>query len=120
MLLYWQYGFLGIIGFFGIYLGIINSFFLTIWWWDIAIHFFAGAWAGMIGAWFFAHWRRRLSILECAFVALFVGVAWEFFELYVGSGGSVFFNYWPDTIKDLILDTLGGALSGYIVKRTMS
>lgn len=82
------------------------------------IHFFAGAWAGMIGAWFFYHWRRKLSLLECALVAFSVGVAWEFFELYVGMGGSVFLNYWPDTIKDLIMDTLGGVLSGYIVKST--
>ena len=118
MLLYFQLIAVALLGVVNLYFGVAREFYVTIWWWDIPAHFIGGVWAGFLGAWFIIHWKRRLSIFECAMFALFVGILWEIFEYVNGVGGSAgpFMGYWLDTIKDLIMDTLGGALAGYIAR----
>ena len=68
--------------------------------------------------WFGAHFKRRVSLLECVLFAFSIGVGWEIFEYYEEVGGSPFMPYWIDTTKDLIMDTLGGIFAWAFARRT--
>jgi hypothetical protein len=114
MLLYAQLAVALLVGYLNIWLGIIHIYYVTIWWWDIPTHYLAGMWVGFFAAWFLANWQRRATIVECALFALAIGMLWEIFEVYEGIGGSPFMPYWVDTIKDVMMDVLGGATAGYI------
>ena len=118
MLLYAQLFAVGLVALVNIYFGIMLGFYLTNFWWDWIAHFLGGMWAGFCGAWFFLHWGRRLTVLECALFALAIGLGWEVWEYSVGVGGSAveFMPYWADTIKDLIMDAIGGAAAGLIAQ----
>ncbi len=118
MVLYLQLSAALVIGVVNLYFGVARGFYTTIWWWDIVAHFFGGAWAAFLIAWLLVHKGRRASIIQCALFALAVGILWEIFEYMNGVGGSAgdFMGYWPDTFKDLVMDTVGGAAAGIIMR----
>lgn len=118
MLLYAQLIFVGLIEILDVHLGTALSFFYTLWWWDIPAHFLGGLWAGLFLVWFGAHFKRRVSLLQCALFAFAIGVSWELFECYEGVGGSTFMSYWIDTPKDLVMDTFGGMLAWILARRS--
>ena len=78
------------------------------------MHFLGGVWAGLFAAWLLQRYKKRFLIIQCAAIALSIGVCWEIFEFAFGIGGSLFMSYWADTIKDLCMDTLGGVVAGAI------
>ncbi len=103
-----------------LYADVYLQFGLTIWWWDILLHFLGGLWVGLAGAWVFSRIGIRLGLLQCIAIALAVGLAWELFEYIFGLIGSRFMSYEMDTIKDLCDDMLGGALAYVLLKRVRS
>ncbi len=108
---------MSIIGVLDIYFGVGQSYFWTIWWWDILLHVLGGVWAGLFGAWVAGFFGIRATFIQCILFALVIGVGWEIFEYINGLGDSVFMSYTADTIKDLFDDTLGGAFAYYLVQR---
>lgn len=91
----------------------------TLDWFDILMHFLGGFWFGYSALWilFFSGYigvpkRKDLKFfLLTAFLSAFsVGVAWEIFEyasdITFWDDGYVF-----DTVKDLVMDSLGGIVS---------
>ena len=116
MLLYAQLIVAVLVGYLNIWLGIVHIWYYTVWWWDIPTHFLAGMWVGFFAAWLLANWQKRAKVWHCALFALAIGILWEIFEVYEGTGGSPFMPYWIDTIKDLTMDVLGGALAGFLAK----
>lgn len=86
-----------------------------IWWWDSLEHFLGGLCIG-----FFAlvlaeickiRKRRMLFVLACVLVA---GLAWEGMEYAVNLTDSPFMSYRMDTVKDMILDLMGGYIAARI------
>ena len=99
------------------WLGIDKNLYLSVWWWDIPTHFLGGVWAGLFAAWLFKMRRRKISIMQCVGFAFAIGLGWEVFEFTEGLSGSPFMPYWVDTLKDLLVDSLGGACAGTLVPR---
>lgn len=104
------------------FLGTANHFFIRFWWWDKMLHGFSGlifANLGFLIAMYLDHSQKRNSEFSRILVALFSfcfaiasGAIWEIYEysmdqsfgtLYQGVGID-------DTMRDIILDTLGALL----------
>lgn len=113
--------------FLSLFLGSAADFYYRFWWWDIALHAGSGFLFGIVGfmVLFLLNQTDRLPpgirpVFLCFFgvtFAVFVGVLWEIFEFTVDS-------FFPsinmqsvetgvkDTMKDLIVDTLGACIVG--------
>ncbi|MES2985514.1 MAG: hypothetical protein V4686_00105 [Patescibacteria group bacterium] len=86
-------------------------------WLDIPFHFIGGFGVGLasIGLLRIAFPGEKYinspQLLYTVLLTLFVGASWEAVETYYDV--SVLFggNFWFDTYKDLLMDTLGGILS---------
>jgi hypothetical protein len=96
--------------------GIVLNVYAAIWWWDIPTHFLGGVWVGLFAVWLLQKRDKNFTVLRCALAAFSVGVVWEIFEYQLGIGGSAFMGYWQDTIKDVVMDVLGGSTAAYIAK----
>ena len=86
-------------------------------WIDIPFHFIGGFCVGLAGIGLFRMvfgyevYKRSPQLLIITLFVLFVGMLWEAVEAYYNV--SILFggNFWFDTYKDLLMDTLGGILS---------
>jgi len=114
MLLFAQLGILVVLMILNTWFGIMHGLYEAIWWWDIPTHFFGGVWAGLFAAWLLQRYKKRFFIIQCAVMALSIGVCWEIFEYAFDIGGSMFMSYSADTIKDICMDTLGGTVAGTV------
>lgn len=95
----------------------IFYFHLTIWWYDIILHFLSGVCVSIGGvSFYFSLFKNNVPsrakiIFTGLALAIFVGVLWEIFELHFGltflSDGIVYIR---DTASDLIMDLSGGLL----------
>lgn len=94
----------------------------TVWWYDNMLHFLAGACIAIAALSFFS--RKALSPLRAicigVFFALFIGIVWEVFELYVGvtslSDGQL---YVFDTISDILMDLTGAFFASLYAYRKL-
>lgn len=61
--------------------------------------------------------RRFHSVARVTGIVLCAGIAWELFEVYYDITGYELWStmYYWDSAKDLVLDTVGGALAAYVV-----
>jgi uncharacterized membrane protein YjdF len=86
-------------------------------WFDNPMHFFGGFCAGLLSigvlrsVFSAERYERTPQFIFTVLGVLCVGVAWElaeaFYKVSVLYGG----DFWTDTYKDLLMDTLGGILS---------
>lgn len=112
-----------------LFLGEVNSFYHTVWWWDLALHFSSGILLGITG-FLLVHalnkdrkihvhlGRKFVSLFSFSF-AIAIGVLWEIFEFFMDYtfGFNMTKSGLPDTITDLIVNTLGAgivAIGGYM------
>lgn len=104
---------IGILNFIG------NKIFLywTTWWYDMILHFLAGVVIGMTVILFLQTFSKAFEsdkknvIVASVLFALFIGLLWEYFELYFEiTSFNDGMQYVTDTTSDIILDTLGGYL----------
>ena len=113
--------------FLSLFLGSAADFYYRFWWWDMALHAGSGFLLGIVGFMFLFLLNQTDRLppgirpgFLCFFgvtFAVFIGVLWEIFEFTVDS-----FFPWinmqsvetgvKDTMKDLIVDTLGACLVG--------
>lgn len=100
-----------------IYFGLDKQYFWTVSWWDVLLHILGGIWAGLFGAWLGTILGIRVTLIRCMVFAFAIGTVWEVFEYVAGMGGSVFMSYQLDTAKDLLDDTIGGALAYYLTTK---
>ncbi len=58
--------------------------------------------------------KRRWVVILGVFIC---GIIWELFEIYYNLSGYPLWTslYYADTIKDLVLDSIGGALVAFLV-----
>jgi hypothetical protein len=84
-------------------------------WYDSMMHFLGGAWIAaalhelLYGMYRFGNLSRAFAPYMLAVVGgtFVVGIGWEVFEYVYGIATLHPEMYWPDTVKDLALDTLG-------------
>ncbi|MDX1535740.1 MAG: hypothetical protein R3346_03205 [Candidatus Spechtbacterales bacterium] len=96
--------------------GIMNSIYDSIWWFDIFMHGIGGFWVAGSAYIFFG--KRNISTrLAWAIIlfTLFIGIAWEVFEITIdiiepiGFGSNMSGGLY-DTAGDLIMDVLGAVV----------
>jgi uncharacterized membrane protein YjdF len=86
-------------------------------WLDIPLHFLGGFSVGLaiIGLLRIVYTEERYAnvpkLIYIIIGTLFVGAAWEFVEWYYHASVAFGGDFWFDTNKDLLMDTLGGILS---------
>lgn len=100
-----------------LYFGLHERFLFTVFGWDILLHVLGGAWVALAATWFFTLFHVRLGPWQLIAGVVFVGMAWEVFEYVYGIAGSIFLSHQADTIKDLIVDTIGGFAALQVLKR---
>lgn len=99
------------------------SFYYTTWFADVIMHFLGGALIAGLGIFFFTFIFDLKkddikSVMILGFLsALSVGALWEVWEVY--SGFSVVSIDDFDTIKDLIMDSLGSFFASYVLYKNL-
>ncbi len=92
----------------------------SIWWIDMVMHFFGGAWVGLF--FFYVFYTRKWfsnKILIIILSVLLIGISYEVFEFFLGTISREPFDI-LDTLSDLFFDLLGGgAAILYFAKRIM-
>lgn len=110
----------------GVYaFSIIFSWYDAIPWLDSPLHFFGGLWAGLFFFFLFGNMfsensshpmeRVKILIMAVGFTGL-LGIFWEFYEFIMDNSLALLMQ--PsigDTMKDLFLDILGGAVAGVFI-----
>ena len=111
---------------------LLNAGYFYIWWLDVLLHFLGGLWLGSIAIFFLAPRLEQLRlnpffvfVVLISLVAL-GGILWEFFEygydLAIGRKGlgPIAQPGVDDTMADLFLDLLGGALAYFLFRKKPS
>lgn len=110
-----------------LFLGEVANFYHRFWWWDVALHFLSALSFGTMGFLLifmlfegdrYAAPPWALAMLAFA-VGLSIGALWEIFEFAMDQifGMNMQKSGLIDTMKDLIIDTIGaaiGAFAGYL------
>ncbi len=109
-----------------LFLGEVADFYQRFWWWDVALHFLSALSFGTMGFLLIfmlfegdRYAAPPWALATLAFcVGLSIGALWEIFEFAMDQlfGMNMQKSGLVDTMKDLIIDTLGaalGALAGF-------
>ncbi|MBI5400638.1 MAG: hypothetical protein HZB12_00770 [Candidatus Yonathbacteria bacterium] len=90
-------------------------------WFDMPMHFAGGVWLAGVAMWwrYYHHEKLPVSFLQilttCLVAALGVGLLWEVFEAELSFVTAGHINAVPDTLKDLLFDTIGGiVVAGFV------
>lgn len=96
----------------------INHWYWQYRWLDTPVHFMAGVWVALCVVWLSHVVRRPLrGVVPIVALVFAVGIAWELYD-YVFI--IVYTDYYPfDTVKDLLMDVLGG-LVGYSLAQRLA
>ena len=107
-----------------IFLGEVHNFYETFWWWDTVLHGISAFGFGLIGVVMLLLLYRGEKIkghpnvlfLLSFFFAIAIGVIWEIFEFSMDEifGFHMQKNGLHDTMWDLIVDAVGGAIASFI------
>src|SRR3989344_3428163 len=94
--------------------GIAHDYLWSIFWFSGLAHFLGGIWAGIFGIWVFRSSDASPRLFYCIGVALALGICWELFEVVIGA------THFPadtiDTVQDIMMDIVGGAIAGLTVR----
>ncbi len=96
----------------------------AMWWFDIPMHIMGGMFLGLLAGALFFKKIRTLSNKEALVVillfVLIVGLGWEVFEYVVQTiiKGQQLASI-PDSVKDMVMDLLGGLLTSLFVLRSI-
>ena len=95
------------------------------WWFDIPMHVLGGMFLALCAGALFFNKLRRLSRSETVVTALLfvlvIGIGWELFEYVVQifiKGSPELANI-PDSIKDILMDIIGGGVASVFVLRSI-
>lgn len=86
-----------------------------IWWWDSLEHFLGGVCIGffsLVGAEILKIRKHRMLFVISGVLA--AGIAWEAMEYLTNLTDSPFMSYPMDTLKDIMLDCVGGYIAARI------
>lgn len=108
-----------------VFIGAVNLFaeiYYWYWrmrWFDMPMHFLGGVWLAATALWWYygwleaknQHFYRVLAI--CIIASLGIGFLWEVFEAGLALQTVGHINAMPDTLSDLMFDTLGGVTTAF-------
>lgn len=90
------------------------SWYWTLRWLDMPMHFAGGAWLAGFGVWW-QFFRKEASaksffavLWVCLIYAISIGLVWEVYEAAISFFTVGHMNAMPDTLSDLLFDILGG------------
>jgi hypothetical protein len=86
-------------------------------WLDVPVHFAGGLWLALAGSWMLLRGGQRMEVSTVFSMVVFLGVAWEVFEL--AAGVPMEENFALDTVIDLTMDVLGGVF-GFIIAKSLA
>ncbi len=81
---------------------------LTYPWFDSMLHTLGGIYIGLVAMWFLYFFRISPRLFYVLISVLIVGLAWELMEYVLSFPRSPHMSYELDTLKDLVLDLIGG------------
>ena len=94
--------------------GISHDYLWGVAWFSAIAHFLGGLWVVLCAAWGQSMLALRNDFVVLVVAALAIGVCWEMFEVLIGA------THFPadtvDTMKDLVMDVVGG-LTGALIMR---
>lgn len=101
------------------YIGLLGAY-GSVYGYDNLVHFLGGVSIGFCIILFTKIFPRfvifrRLGMLLIG--VIIIGILWEVFEYIADIAVMPGQAYWPDTIKDLILDTIGGVGAWFIARK---
>jgi hypothetical protein len=96
----------------------------AMWWFDIPMHILGGMFLALLaGALFFKQMvslSAREQLVTILLFVLIVGLGWELYEYVVQAFvKDVVIAGIPDSIKDMVMDLLGGLITSVFVLRTV-
>jgi hypothetical protein len=110
-----------------LFFGEESHFYYKFWWWDSMLHGFSAIGFGVLGFIIMVYLCQSSKLKASPFLialfsfsfALAIGALWEIFEFAMDQtfGTSMQKSGLPDTMKDLIVDSIGGiiaSISGYL------
>jgi hypothetical protein len=102
---------IGVLNFLAVYFYL----YWTIWWFDMLVHFSAGACVAMAGILVYYFYKKqslpsiRTSIVVAFAFVITIGILWEIYELLIHATAlSDGLDYFLDTGSDLLMDVSGG------------
>jgi len=103
-------------------LALYFSWYWSIWWYDIVVHFLGGFWVGGLALWF-CFFRKssnttlgNLKVYIISILAVIViGVLWELFEFSLDTFVVFQTNNVLDTISDLAADVAGALTASILI-----
>lgn len=119
-----------IVGFFVAFIFFVNilasKFYLysSIWYFDLIMHFLGGAWLALFLIWFFydnflKQGFSKKNFWKVFLGVLFIGVLWEFFQVFVHDIFSKDEFDFIDSFTDVIADVLGGVFVFLVFKKIL-
>lgn len=99
-------------------------YYWTVPWYDIMMHFLGGAWVALAALWllempFSRFFKARVSLTSVVLLSVVVGVLWEVYEIIFGFSDPSAVGYTADTSLDLVMDTIGAALTVWVFGKFM-
>lgn len=104
-------------------IGLIYYLPFKYWWFDVLMHFFGGLWVlsliltskNYYNIEIITGNKSRVSFIIFVSIVVFVGIVWEFFEFILDryilqTGFSNMRGVYEDTLLDLFMDMIGGAV----------
>lgn len=89
--------------------GMSHDYLWGVAWYSAIAHFLGGSWVALFAAWGQSMLRLPRNFIMYAGAALVVGIFWEIFEVSIGA------THFPadmiDTMADLCMDVIGGAVT---------
>jgi glycopeptide antibiotics resistance protein len=92
-------------------IGMEHFLYWRFWWYDVLLHFLGGVAITSFLFIFTQSWKKALAGL------FLIAIGWEIFEYVLHIAVRAGDDYTLDTIKDLIMDTIGAGAAIYINKK---
>lgn len=106
------------------------SLYYVFWWYDVIAHFLGGVWVASavfvlkkrFGLEFFGEYAGAALFIAVLGIVVLAGTLWEFSEFVLDRyvfrlGFTLLPNVFEDTLSDLFMDIVGGALAFWLYRR---
>jgi len=106
------------------WLGSLQDFYSTVYWYDFPMHFMGGAWVALCTLWIIStsqgsFLKKFLSIRNLMLFVFVFGIAWEFLEIALRFTSIHDAGYLWDTTHDLIMDVLGAGVVSWVYTKSI-
>lgn len=90
-----------------------------IWWIDIPMHIWGGFLFSLLFIYIKKYFKKDYTLAQVLFFIIFVGVVWEIYEYSMYIMGIYKWGGVLDTLKDLVMDIVGGCLAYLLTNKNL-